>query len=52
MSDRLVQSLGFVDYRHTTQSTQFELTNGMIVESVGQVSASCSFGHETDVVQP
>lgn len=49
MSQELAQSLGYTDYERATEPAVFELANGNTVQSLGQVTASCSFGVDADV---
>jgi hypothetical protein len=48
MSDELARSLGYTDYGEVSQRLTFELANGSTVESIGRVSAFCSFGVDKD----
>ncbi|KAF1836972.1 hypothetical protein BDW02DRAFT_577552 [Decorospora gaudefroyi] len=49
MSDDLAKSLGYTNYKTLPAKKQFALANGKIVEAVGQVESTCSFGVETEL---
>jgi hypothetical protein len=48
MSDELAKTLGYTTYDTLSDKKQFALANGKLVEAVGQIESTCSFGVETE----
>jgi hypothetical protein len=49
MSDELAKTLGYTTHNVLLEKKQFTLTNGKIIEAVGQIESTCSFGVETEL---
>jgi hypothetical protein len=47
MSEEVAKALGFTEYESGSETKQFRLANGKIIESVGKLHAICAFGTET-----
>lgn len=48
MSRDMAQLLGYTTYESSAEPALFELANGNVVQSLGHVTASCSFGVDSD----
>ncbi|KAF1842060.1 uncharacterized protein K460DRAFT_178202 [Cucurbitaria berberidis CBS 394.84] len=49
ISDELAKALGHTSYETCPETKEFELANGKIVEAIGQIESSCSFGVESEL---
>jgi hypothetical protein len=49
MSDELAKTLGYTSYETLSEKKQFSLVNGKIIEAIGQIESTCSFGVETEL---
>jgi hypothetical protein len=48
ISDELARTAGYAPYGLLPEKTEFALANGKIVEAIGQIESTCSFGVEMD----
>jgi hypothetical protein len=49
MSEELAKILGYTQYKALSEPRHFVLANGKIVEAIGQITSSCSFGIDTEI---